>query len=823
MAQSKRSASGSAQPISQHPLFAGIVGLWCAAGLGLASMAIPPALLERLVTASGLASVLPMAAPPLGSTARILVALAMTGIGGIIGFVAARRMTRAPSEPMPRRRGAKAETRALIGDAADDTTPSQIPAFPASSDDQDAPLFAAPVAAEAPAAQNGGRRRALALYEEAAISHSDVPAQAQAAEVVEETDLAPDIAVSARLEHDLDFPAQDDTAISDDAVAYEEAQFSALSVGARSFAAAEGEDHDASDVAIGAAAELTDSEADFTDAPLAAGKDLDPASAPAEFARFARLGDHDASEADAPAPAPLASNRLFENLTTGIPAPSSRRSDAEPGFSLLPRQGESAEGFVVPPFSLSEAGFDMAESPFHPAAQTASDPQPKAPAAQDTQPVPAVEESAADRPATPTAAEQITLSDLDSLSPVQLLERLALAMEERRKIRMAQPAPLTLAPYPPQPTTKAPAAVVTASQANWAPTTFSGLSAAAHTADTDAADTPPTADAAASTASAPVEADEPADEDAGNFSPAPAPAPTQIEDADTSTGSGDEFAPQASSHFTQVAQLDAPTTLSTPETSTWDRPFADPLARQAATEYSDDPVEDPLTLDIPVDHAFAADTPTPTPSPRIPVALRPVALAPIDDSFADEDDGSAVPAYIPPRHIGLVPSPAVTSFDQPFAAPAQPQAPAFLDDDAGDSGPVPSLLATKPLASLRGQADGFASETAYASEDYGDEDKEDEGEEADLDAGYSSLLSLSRTPRTRQSFVRIEDAEDEATDQPAVVFPAAEPQPAAQIGEQRPFDAPLPDSRLGADSDPRDTERALRAALATLQRMSGTG
>lgn len=89
--QARRKASNN-PPISRHPLFPAIVALWFGALFGLASIAIKPAFIEGIVMATGLDSIVPMAAPPLGTTARILVSLAMIGLGGVVGMVIARRI-----------------------------------------------------------------------------------------------------------------------------------------------------------------------------------------------------------------------------------------------------------------------------------------------------------------------------------------------------------------------------------------------------------------------------------------------------------------------------------------------------------------------------------------------------------------------------------------------------------------------------------------------------------------------------------------------------------------------------------------------------------
>lgn len=123
---------GKSQPISQHPLFPAIVALWFGAAFGVASLAIRPALLERLVGLTGIDSVLPFAAPPLGSTARILVALALTGLGAIVGLIVARRIRRpAPVHRSERRVAsvevAQAEVAPFAAEATEDDE-AEVPA-----------------------------------------------------------------------------------------------------------------------------------------------------------------------------------------------------------------------------------------------------------------------------------------------------------------------------------------------------------------------------------------------------------------------------------------------------------------------------------------------------------------------------------------------------------------------------------------------------------------------------------------------------------------------------------------------------------------------
>lgn len=79
-------------PISLHPAFPAIVALWFSALLGVGSLVLPAVLLDSVVAATGLASLIPAASPPLGMTARGLIAIvgALTGAG--LGLAVARRV-----------------------------------------------------------------------------------------------------------------------------------------------------------------------------------------------------------------------------------------------------------------------------------------------------------------------------------------------------------------------------------------------------------------------------------------------------------------------------------------------------------------------------------------------------------------------------------------------------------------------------------------------------------------------------------------------------------------------------------------------------------
>ncbi|MBC2664418.1 hypothetical protein H7F51_02675 [Novosphingobium flavum] len=144
--------TGEKAPLTRSPLFAGLVALWCAVGMGAGGLALPPSLLEGAVTRLDLAALVPAAAPPLGFTARLLLALALALIGAAAGFLIARRLTRGPAAPEDAAPAARPLTAEAYANAATDEEHR-----PAATDDNDdlARLDAARSAVQP------GRRRAL--------------------------------------------------------------------------------------------------------------------------------------------------------------------------------------------------------------------------------------------------------------------------------------------------------------------------------------------------------------------------------------------------------------------------------------------------------------------------------------------------------------------------------------------------------------------------------------------------------------------------------------------------------------------------------------
>jgi hypothetical protein len=99
--------TANAKPLTGNPLFPAVVALWFGALFGLGSLAVRPSLLEGLVLKSHIDLIVPAAAPPLGITARILLALILAAFGATLGIMLSRRLTRPKVEVHERKRGAR--------------------------------------------------------------------------------------------------------------------------------------------------------------------------------------------------------------------------------------------------------------------------------------------------------------------------------------------------------------------------------------------------------------------------------------------------------------------------------------------------------------------------------------------------------------------------------------------------------------------------------------------------------------------------------------------------------------------------------------------
>lgn len=149
-------AKAKAKPVTAHPLFPAVVALWFGALFGLGSLAIRVGLLETVVLASRIDTVIPAAAPPLGVSARILLALVLAALGALIGATIARRIARPKPEVRERKRNPFGSSAAPVSVRARDSHPDAPARKPISAHEElgSEPAFA------------GRRRGMLALAQD---------------------------------------------------------------------------------------------------------------------------------------------------------------------------------------------------------------------------------------------------------------------------------------------------------------------------------------------------------------------------------------------------------------------------------------------------------------------------------------------------------------------------------------------------------------------------------------------------------------------------------------------------------------------------------
>lgn len=85
------------KPVSAHPLFPTVLALWFAALLGLSCLAVKPALLDVLLFRYGLAALVGDAGAATGLPDQVVLALALSALGLLLGTTAARLARRATS------------------------------------------------------------------------------------------------------------------------------------------------------------------------------------------------------------------------------------------------------------------------------------------------------------------------------------------------------------------------------------------------------------------------------------------------------------------------------------------------------------------------------------------------------------------------------------------------------------------------------------------------------------------------------------------------------------------------------------------------------
>ena len=687
----------SKAPVSSHPLFPAIVALWFGALFGLGSLAVRASLIESLVISSHIDVLVPMAAPPLGMTARILLALFMAMIGIAAGAAIARRIARPKPVARNRRRtaGSVSDSEARKADFAREARAQQVERQMA-SDKVDAV-----------------RRRALANDEahNASSHHDGAPLPGSAPQILDVTQF--DLAAPGSFEADLAKEVVAEVPLDLTGFAAPHAEFQEAELAEQPaieqptidlanidppvpVLESYGDDTDSFRAKFAnekkpvewtpepppscaesfEATNLVDDAAEFVFEPAdSAGlRSFDPlpltaADQPQGHADFALLG----SDLAAPSPgadmvAASPEGSAGPDVAAAVPVPELRRFDGPAGTPM-----------ATPISSLADLAVTFADDLSR--ASEASE------ASEATGPAATREAESARVLPQSSAAQRIASAELAELSPVELVERFALALKQRRHTG-AFPAGLL--------------------------------------------------------------------ETAAAFDLPVGPQPSQVPEV-----------------LAAMAPLAEPVVASEPEAP--EAPQAIVAARPlfAATASCSSEIDDALVTAV-----------------RMPLAL-PEAMRPIE--FGQHEEHDDLPDYAPPRSFAM---------PRPAEVPAEPEAEADVNEE-----------------------------------------------------GYSSLLALTRTAPLRQTFVRIEEPASEfAQVEPVVIFPgqatrpgtrfarpsedanpaeplAAAPQspvelPHAAAPGLRRFDAPTagePAAAAGTSGvqDPAEAERALRSALATLQRMSG--
>ncbi|MFZ1742939.1 MAG: hypothetical protein WAT93_08800 [Pontixanthobacter sp.] len=168
----KKSDQSKKVPISAHPVFPVVVALWFAALLGIGSLILPVIIFEKFAVATGLSSILDAAQPPLGTKARLIVAVFAALAGAVAGIIVARKVANAQSLPKEAR-----PARNVIQPAVGSDKPAELKK-PISAHEElgchglDAPLAqdTAPDDLPRPGVAYSGKRRALAVTDDSGPS-----------------------------------------------------------------------------------------------------------------------------------------------------------------------------------------------------------------------------------------------------------------------------------------------------------------------------------------------------------------------------------------------------------------------------------------------------------------------------------------------------------------------------------------------------------------------------------------------------------------------------------------------------------------------------
>lgn len=704
MAPQKRKAS-KGKPITSHPLFPAVVALWFGALFGLGSLAVRASLLEALVIKSRIDLIVPAAAPPLGLTARMLVALVLAACGALLGALTARRVARPKPEVRQRKREARANSEEVFSVRTLD--PYACPLDPVAVS-----LGEGSDAAE-DTVELANRRRPLAIAHDDSdfVPHETAPLPGGQPQILDIAGMnlgEPMGSTSAAFAP----PAAEDAPL--DLASFTEA----APQSAPAFAPPS------------AAPTLDWSQAK----PVAAVQD-GPFARPVPSMIDQQRQVFQPVEAEAP----VVSEPEFDQTRQVLGQAAREQFDAHsaeamPATELRQMFGQPTDGDQVPGECVEALGykasvFDVEESrplfaPRATSVQSASE-QPAEQAA-----APADLPASAPEPATGPAPE--TLPSPATLGMTELAQRLGESMRRRRAARAAL---------------------------------------------------------AASTAGA-------------------APVPAEPE---RSTGTAQESAGSTPGPVTEP-EIAVPPPYVPPfaHIEPIDEPISAPFARLASTPADPAPAS-PFAVSVAVlETAPEAPAEVPPAPVAMPAALRPISF----DDFADDGANAMLDSLLPPRSLGEMAPPVMPAPALPEAAP-EPVRPEFA-----------------PVA-----------EAKHIAEAESGIEADDGAEPADGEENYGSLLDLG-VAAPRSPYVRVDEPEvGSDTIEPVVIFPGqgARPPLAAatapfqtQPSEDDPsqfrrFDAPaqaeqgqmVAASGQGPNTDPEEAERALRAALANLQRISG--
>lgn len=386
-----RSESRAKPPISKHPLFPAVVALWFGALFGLGSIAIRASLIESLVISSRLDTLVPAAAPPLGLTARILIAAIMAVLGAVLGAYIARRISRDKPVDHVRRRGAE---RAHVADDAADAVQAEARQGPAkrrrglalAEEDSDLSAY------EAAPLPGGGINILDVNSVDFAEPVTAPPLPVVAQEVpMELTDLAEPINEAPPVP-EFTLPAAE-MIVEDDSLAHAARAFDRPAV-------------EAGPVHV----EPVQNGAQFRPAAMDL-QQFQPAPAP----RFsAPVAAPDAAIAEPVEDALSGRNAAFAAAMSGeVASPIQFNPPVNPPVEAINLQEEAGLNPVV----------EVAESPIV--------------AAPVFSPAPAFEGAPFPTSLEPADRTRIASAELDTLSPVELAERLAMSIQNRRKAQLA--------------------------------------------------------------------------------------------------------------------------------------------------------------------------------------------------------------------------------------------------------------------------------------------------------------------------------------------------------------------------------------------------